>query len=237
VRASIPRPAARSSIRRRPRCTCPSRRPSSVWGRAQLARPAEVVQDRGRKQDVAVQPRVNLGRLAAQGGHGDRVLEEAARVVVVLSGRGGKGAKPLAERPLLQEPGDDPFELRVRDLAGEELEEAVELVGVAPEARRKAGGIRARRGLERADVELQPVAVALDPPEHAHGVAFGETTVEQLDVVPDARVDASAGVDELEDEVRRPGARAEPLLARDGVHALDDAVLGQLGDRGHEPRV
>jgi hypothetical protein len=69
----------------------------------------------------------------------------------------------------------------------------------SPRARRVAadrgasvGGI-ASGGLERAHVELQPVAELLDAAEHAHGVALGEARVEQLDVVPDARVDPPLG--------------------------------------------
>ena len=66
----------------------------------------------------------------------------------------------------------------MRDLAGEELEEAVELVGVAAHRRRERGRIEAFGGLERADLELQPVAEAVDPAEDAHGVALGEAAVE-----------------------------------------------------------
>ena len=104
-------------------------------------------------------------------------------------------------------------------------------------ARRRPAAARARTPpgppparLERADVELEPVAEPLDAAEHAHGVALGEPRVEQLDVVPHARLDAPARVDELEREVRRAAFRAQPLLARDRVDALDDAVFGELGD-------
>ena len=119
------------------------------------------------------------------------------------------------------------------DLAGEEVEEAVELVGVAAHRRGEAGRVGVRGGLDRADVELEPVAVALDAAEHAHGVALGEPRVEQVDVVPDARLDAAARVDELEREIRGAVPRPQPPLARDRVDALDDAVFGELGDRAH----
>ena len=91
----------------------------------------------------------------------------------------------------------------MRDLAGEELEEAVELVGVAAQRGRQRRRIGVRRGLERAHLHLQPAAEPLHAAEHAHGVALRETAVEQLDVVPHARVDPAARVDELEREVRR----------------------------------
>ncbi len=119
------------------------------------------------------------------------------------------------------------------DLGGEELEEPVELVRVAAHRRRERGGVFARSGLERADLELEPVAEPLHPPEHVHRVALREPRVEQVDVRPDARLDPAARVDELEREVRSAPARAQPLLAGDGVDALDDPVRSQLGDRAH----
>ena len=85
--------------------------------------------------------------------------------------------------------------------------------------------------LERAHLELEPVAEALHAAEHAHGVALAEAAVEELDVVPDARLDLPGRVDELEREVRASRTGAEPLLARHRVEALDDPVLGQLRDR------
>ena len=103
-------------------------------------------------------------------------------------------------------------------------------------SRRSAGvsvcGIDVRR-LERAHVELQPVAELLDAGEHAHRVALCEAAVEQLDVVPHPRLDAAGRVDELEREVRGAGLRAQLALHAHRVDALDDAVLLQLGDR-HE---
>src|SRR5919109_382085 len=90
-------------------------------------------------------------------------------------------------------------------------------------------------GLDRADGELEPVAEALDSPEDADGVAFPEAAVEELDVLPHARVDAAARIDKLEREVRRSRLRPQPLLPRHAVDAFDHPVLGELDDRGHEP--
>ena len=90
----------------------------------------------------------------------------------------------------------------MRELAREELEEAVQLVAVAADRRRELRRVRVVRALERAHLDLEPVAEALDPAEHAHGVALVEAPVEQVDVVPDARVDPAARIDELEREVR-----------------------------------
>ena len=121
----------------------------------------------------------------------------------------------------------------MRDLRHEELEEALELVGVAAHRGRHRRRIDVLRGLERAHFELEPVAEPLDPSEHAHGVALGEARVEELDVVPDPRRDAPARVDELEREIGGAVLRAQPLLLRHRVDALDGAVLLELGDRGH----
>ena len=124
----------------------------------------------------------------------------------------------------------------MRDLAGQELEEALQLVGVAAQRRRQARRVDVGR-LERAHVELEPVAEALDAAEHAHRVALAEAPVEQLDVVPDARLDPPARVDELEREVRRAALRPQLPLGLDGEDALDDAVLGEVGDHARESTV
>ena len=121
----------------------------------------------------------------------------------------------------------------MRDLAGEEVEEAVELVGVAAHRRGQPGRVRLRRRLDRPHLHLEPAAEPLDASEHADGVALGEAAVEQLDVVPDPRLDPPARVDELEGEIGGAVLRPAALLAPDGVDALDGAVLGELGDAGH----
>ena len=114
------------------------------------------------------------------------------------------------------------------DLAGEEVEEALQLVGIPAHRRRQLGRVGVLGGLDRAHVELKLVAEALYAAEHAHGVAFGEPAVEEVDVVPHAAFDTAAGIDELEREVVGAGARAEAPLARDREDALDGRVLRQL---------
>lgn len=64
---------------------------------AELQRPAGVVEQRRGKDEVAAETWVHLGRLAAERGDGDRVLEEAACVRVVCLGAGGKLAQTGAE--------------------------------------------------------------------------------------------------------------------------------------------
>jgi uncharacterized protein (DUF1015 family) len=199
----------------------------------QLARPPDVVQQRGREQQVSPQPLVELDDLAADRGDADRVLEEPARVAVVV-GRGGQLAEPRPELSVPERVRHEVAKAGVRDLAREELQEPVELVGIAAHRRDEHRRICVGIGLERANLELQAVAEALDPSEHAHRVALAEPRVEEVDVVPDASLDAAAPVDELEREVGGARPRPQPALARDRVGSLHDPILGELGDGGHE---
>ena len=119
------------------------------------------------------------------------------------------------------------------DLGRDELEEAVELVGVTAQRRRQRRRIRVLGGLDRSHLYLELAAEALDPSEHVHSVAFAEPLVEEIDVVPHSCLHAPARIGELEREVGGAGAGASPLLLRHREHALDGPVLGELGDRGH----
>jgi uncharacterized protein (DUF1015 family) len=121
----------------------------------------------------------------------------------------------------------------MRDLGGQELEEPVELLHVSPRFGHERGRV-GLRGLEGANLQLQAVTEAFHAPEHAHGVAFAETLVEEVHIAPDACVDATARIHELECKIGTPAAGAEPLLAGDGERAFDDPVLGKLRNR-HEP--
>ena len=149
---------------------------------------------------------MQLRGLAAHGRNADRVLEQAAGITVVSVGRRRQRPKQPAQVRVVDETRHRRPKARVHDLRREELQEAVQLVGVAAQGRRQRDRIRIRRRLERSHVDLQAVAKALYASQHAHGVAFGEPWLEQLDVVPDPRVDASARVDELERKVRRAPA-------------------------------
>ena len=121
------------------------------------------------------------------------------------------------------------------DLAGEKLEEAVQLVSIPAHRRRQLGGVLSLRVLDCANVELEPVAELVDSAKHSDGVALAEPGVEELDVVPHARLDLPALVDELEREVVGARLRSPALLSSDRVRALDDTILGEVGDRAHGP--
>jgi uncharacterized protein (DUF1015 family) len=174
---------------------------------------------------------MQLCRLAHERGHADRVLEQAPRIRVVRLRR-----RQLSERPPQRgvggERSDHGGKAWMRDLARQELEEPVQLVGVTTQPRCQSRRIGVGR-LDRADLELEPVVKALDPAEHADCIALGEAAVEQLDVVPDPALDPSGRIDELEREIRRTFPRRPALLPRDGVDALDGTIDGELGDRAH----
>jgi uncharacterized protein (DUF1015 family) len=202
--------------------------------RTELADPPDVVQERSGQHDVVTQSRMELRRLPAERRHADRVLEEATRVAVVpVRGGGGKGAESLPDVRVAHERVDDGRKALVRDLGGEELEEAVELADIAPKGGRERGRISVLGSLDRAHLNLELPAKALDAAEHAHGVTFREALVEQIDVVPDARFHPAARVDELESEVGGARASAPALLSGHREHAFDGPVLDELGDRGH----
>jgi uncharacterized protein (DUF1015 family) len=204
---------------------------------AELDRAPDVVEERGRQQEVAAQAWMELGGLAAERRHADGVLQQPAGVGVVAVDGGGQVPEPGAEGRVADEPGDGRAQAGVRQLVGEELEEAVQLVGVASERRRERRGIGVGCGLEGSHLELEPVAEPLDPSEHADGVPCREAGVEQLDVLPHPRLDPPAPVGELEREVGRPASCAQPLLARHRVDPLDDPILRHLRDRrdgGHD---
>ena len=89
----------------------------------------------------------------------------------------------------------------MRDLGGEELEEAVELGGVASHGRRERGRVEVFRRLERAHLELEAISETVDAAEHPDGVALGEAAVQEVDVGPDPGFDPPTRVDELERQV------------------------------------
>ena len=191
------------------------------------------MEERGGEEQVGSEASVELRCLPADRRDRDRVLEEAARVRVVAVSRGRVRAQAGLHARVAEDGRHRLAQRGVVDLRDEEVEESLEL-GHVPSCRgSELRRIGVGRRLDRADLELQAVAVALHATQHAHGVALAEAPVEELDVAPDARVDAPARVDELEREVGIATASPQPLLASDGVGPLDDPVLGELGDRRH----
>jgi uncharacterized protein (DUF1015 family) len=176
---------------------------------------------------------VQLRGLATQRRDADRVLEQPAGVAVVTVRRCRQRAEEAPNLAVAEKAPDRRAQTGMCDLGGEEVEEAVELVRVAPKRRCERDGIRLGGGFEAPHLELETIAKALDSPEYVDRVAFGEPRVQEIDVVPDPRVDPSARIDELEGEVRCAAARPQPPLARDRVCPLDDPFLGEFRDGAH----
>src|SRR5262249_36384072 len=118
-------------------------------GRAggQLGGAADVVQERGREEQVAAQALMQLSGLAADGRDADGGLQQSARVGVVRLGGRQPSERP-ADRLGVEEAKDGRTQSRMRDLRREELEEAFELVRVPSDRRRELGGVSVRRSLE-----------------------------------------------------------------------------------------
>src|SRR5262249_52351733 len=150
----------------------PVRRP-----RSELGGSAHIVQQGRRQHEVRAQPRMELCRLAAERRNADGVLEEAAGVAVMAAWRGRQGAESGTDLDVGHERLNRLLQAGMVDLGREELEESVQLVRVTPQSRREVGRVRVRRRLERADLQLELVAEALDAAEDAHRVTLGETRV------------------------------------------------------------
>ena len=115
-----------------------------------------------------------------------------------------------------EEVGEQRREGRVAHLAGEVLEEAVELVEVAEGDGQEGRGVGVLGAGDRAQLELQLVAEALDAAGDAHEVALVEAPGEQVGVAEDARGDGAGAVAQLEREVRRArcGRSGDPCACR-----------------------
>jgi len=185
-----------------------------------LERPSNVVDERSGEEQLGAQARMKLRRLTAERRHADRVLQQSAGIGVVILGRRRIDREVgVCERS--RHGGGEP---RMRNLGDQELQKALQLLGITPHRRRQARGIDIGR-LERAHIELEPVAEALDSPQHTHCIALTEAPIEQLDVVPNPCLNLAGLIDELEREVRCAGLRAHLSLRFDGEDAFDGAVF------------
>jgi uncharacterized membrane protein len=200
---------------------------------AELERPADIVEEGSRHEEVGPKPWMHLGRVTADRCDRNRVLEQPTGVVVVHAGARGQLAQPRSEALVCEKAPDEGLQARMAYLAAQELEKSVELVDVAPEPRGECGGILAFGRFEGANLELKAIAVLVHARQHADCVPLAEAAVEQLDVAPDSRFDSATRIDQLQRQVVGAGPGAPPLLSGDRVDAFDDAVLLELGDRAH----
>ncbi len=112
-----------------------------------LARPADVVDDRRRHQQVGVEAGMKRAGLEHERRDGDRVLEQAPEVGVMGRAGAGRTAKVGGQRTGEDDPGDRVAQWSVVDLAREVLEKAVELLD------RPIGGGQELLGLVAAGLE------------------------------------------------------------------------------------
>src|SRR5438445_10064277 len=82
---------------------------------AELSGPSQIVEERCGEQQIRPEPRVELGRFAADRGDPDRMLQEAARIAVVAVGGGGQGTERGAQGVVGEKASDGRLEPRMRD--------------------------------------------------------------------------------------------------------------------------
>ena len=173
-------------------------------------------------------------RLDRERRDGDGVLEQAAEVGVVLAARAGERAQRRAQRLVAEQADEQRAEAGLADLAGERVEEAVELVEVAVgdgQERRRVGrpGVDAD---EARQLDLQLAAEARDAPGGADEVAALEAPGEQVGVAEQARRAARrCGRAARRARYGDPGARHQPVLARAGEDAVERVAVAQRRDR------
>ena len=203
----------------------------------ELARLADVVNERRRHQQVGVEPGMELAQLADQRPHRDRVLEQATEVGV-MPAPGARGAAEVAGQRLGEEkPLDDTAQAGIVDLAAQVLEEALELLDRAVGGGKELGGVE-RPGLEPAHVvelrrQLAPEALELAAGEHR--VATLEAQPDPIGLAEDASRKRAGAVAQLQRQVGAPVSGRQPVLAHARVAALEPLTGAQLGDRGLSP--
>ena len=202
------RRAPRSAVA--PRWTCPSRRPSSVARTPARGRARACGRRRAGAPRRAAGRRADADGAARSRGRASR-RRPCARADRLRSEWWSSGvAGPRREVAVGEYGCDGRREPGMRELRDEEIEEPGELVGVAPDVGVSDAGSTSLASSERTSScsRSRNSRRARAP----HRVALVEASVEQLDVVPHARLDAAGRVDQLEREVRRAGLRAELAL-------------------------
>src|SRR4051794_32632463 len=94
---------------------------SDLGAEPELARLADVVQDRRRHQQVGVEPAVQVARLLRERRDSNRVLQQPTEVGVVTGARAGRAAELGAEAVIPEEGVDEPPQAWVVHLASEVL--------------------------------------------------------------------------------------------------------------------
>ena len=214
---------------------------ASLLGRAErragseLARAADVVEERGGEQEVGAEARVELRSLAAERRDADRVLEQPAGVAVVAVGA-GRGKRPQSAAGPAR---------RGRTSRRRPARPGC-VISAARNSRKPSSSSASRRSAASARRDRRPRAASTArtwtwsrPPKRStrpstrtaspspkRGSSSSTSFQTRASIRPLASTSSSA-------RYGGAGARAPALLLRDRVDALDGPVLGELGDRGH----
>jgi hypothetical protein len=187
----------------------------------------------GGSNDRLVEARVQQPELATRRRDGNGVLQRATGVGVVLLDAHRCGAEGRAEGAIVEHGTREVAQPLVRDVFGEELEKALEVVDVAAGAGRELERIGRDLGLlDGAHDDLRTAAVLLHAAQHANDVANLEAPIKDRGVVEDRGLHAAGLIRQLEREVRRARARAASILANDGKRRVDELAFDKITDGG-----
>lgn len=194
---------------------------------------ADGEQDAGRADDGRIEPGMEQGEFATRRRHAHRVLQRAARVGVVPLDAHRRGAKTRAKRRIAEDGLGEGPESLVGDVVAEELEEALQIVDVAPGARRELERVdRPLDGLDAADHDLQASPVLLHRAEDPDYVTRLEAAIEQGCVLEDGAPHAAGLIPEFQREVRGAGSRSPTILAEDGEGRIHESTGLEITDGG-----
>ena len=175
----------------------------------------------------------SCAKLERQRAHRDGVLEQPAEIRVVAAARARRAPPLRAQRGIAEQRLHQPAVRRVVDLAGQVLEEPLELVEVAVgdrEERRPDRRASARRMSRTSSWSssrkrsTRPTTRTSSPRSKRPATTSASRNTR--------RADRAGLVAELERQVGRAGAGGQAILARAGEDGVDGVSGAQGGDRG-----
>jgi hypothetical protein len=159
------------------------------------------VGQRRRKQQVGLEPRMELTQVVGQRRHRHRVFEQPAEVRVV-PGSGAGGPTPLGPEACVgEQPVEKGAELAIMHLAREMLEKPVQFVEVTVRPGEKRTRINPRISgypLDQQDLDYELVPEPLDPAGDPHKVTALEAPGQSGGIPESASLDDAGLIAELE---------------------------------------
>ena len=234
--SSSPTSRATPSIMRTPASTWPISRPSSLTrdrdARAERLGPADVVQQRRRQQQVAVQARVHLRRPPGTAPPPPPCARAGRRRRRGACSEAGAVRNRSRKRPFVQEPCHQRGQAGIVDLGGQELDHAVQRLGVTARARHQLKRVARLQPLQVADRDLRAGRRSSRRDPARAPCRPRRTAAQHVDVVPDHCRDAAGAVGQLQRQERVTVAGASAALALHRERGLDQRTFLQLGDVG-----